>query len=201
MVLSAEHGNGADDAALAKTQRLFVRPLYLKLLNANFLSDTEDDDGTFPALLTLAATAISNQQLQLLLDDENWRTRLTASWLIGLSGRKAFVSKLSKLLAHSRASKDIQGYAVALGILGGPTAKRALVDYLARHLPCDGYDGHEAWVLAALAHIEGRPRDKFMNPDMWSSAGEHRSPIAGLGTFAAIIRYVERHQLVAKFRE
>ena len=176
--------------------RLFVQPLYLTLLHANFLSTTAEKSETFPSHLALASRAITNVQLKQLLAEENWRTQLTASWLIGLSGRKQFTSMLAKMLVESEGAYDVQGYCAALAFLGGRTAKRALADYLGRHLPCLHHGRDEAWALAALAQIEGHAPRQFMGPDLWRVKGDRSPPAAELEMFAAIRSYVHRHELL-----
>ncbi len=79
------------DKTFDELVQLYVRPYYLKLLNGNFAASEQDVDEHFPAYLALAARTITSAQLRRVLRDQDWRTRLTAAWFAGLTGRVAFV--------------------------------------------------------------------------------------------------------------
>ena len=104
------------DEASDELLQLYVRPCYLKLLNGNFAASEQDGDGHFPAYLALAARTITSAQLRRFLRDQDWRTRLTAAWFAGLTGRIALVGVLTRLLRKNRGAYDDQGFCVALGL-------------------------------------------------------------------------------------
>jgi len=55
----------------------------------------------------------SDRELATLLDSE-WRSRLTASWLIGLDRREQFRAKIGEQLLSSELTYAGQGYCLAL---------------------------------------------------------------------------------------
>lgn len=188
--------NGTDQAAYDKFLRIYVLPYYSKLLHANFLRRNGEGDEDFPAFLTLAATSISNAQLTRLFNDENWRTRLTAAWFAGVTRRTSFVTKIARCLAENRGAYDEQGLCFALGLIGGPTAKKALIRYLEAHLPRRSHGGHEEWAVGALAYLEGEAPSRFTDPALWRSPEEGNSPTKAIESFVEIVRYLSSNGVI-----
>lgn len=77
----------------------FVRPFYLGLLHGNFTRPAEvESDITRKA--ANAAWTISDEQLETLLNEREWRGRLCAAWFVGLTRRANFVPLIgTRLLA------------------------------------------------------------------------------------------------------
>ena len=84
-----------DDAELKAAIRRYVVPetdgtaRYLWLLGCDFATLGESARTAFLRQLAAAARQASDRELATLLDSE-WRSRLTASWLIGLDRREQF---------------------------------------------------------------------------------------------------------------
>jgi hypothetical protein len=85
---------------------------YLKLLNGNFMTMDTAQRSLFLQQLAAPARQASNQDLDVLLDSE-WRSRLTASWLIALDRRQQFRQRIGELLMASELTYAGQGYCLA----------------------------------------------------------------------------------------
>src|SRR5580700_11115442 len=95
-----------DDAVLMTAIHQYVTPRtgtvarYLKLLNGNFMTMEEVQRRPFLQQLAASARQASDHDLAMLLDSE-WRSRLTASWLIALDRREQFRPRIGELLLAS----------------------------------------------------------------------------------------------------
>jgi len=126
---------------------------YLKLLGGNFESIAEPDRSEFLRLLAHDAEQITDHELGTLLDSE-WRSRITAAWLIATSRRHSFRERLGGLLLASELTYSGQGHCIALARLGTTADAEILTAYLdhyLRRLDCR-YD--QPWALGALMHID-----------------------------------------------
>jgi hypothetical protein len=159
-------------------QERFVTPLYLSLLNGNFV---DSRDASVVMRAADAARAISDLQIEQLLDEWDWRTRLCAGWFIGLSRRTHFVPRIGALLASDTAYAG-QGYCVALGLIGTEECARHLQLYLQSSDDSD----HQDWAIGALTHIQGTPPPEFPDPRLWRD-----------GTFSRITAFLRHHRLIA----
>ncbi|MET7368796.1 DUF6000 family protein [Streptomyces sp. NPDC005566] len=149
---------------------------YLHLLHGNFLHDDEDVRAPFLQSLRSAAQAITDDELEILLESE-WRSRLTAAWLIGASRREHFRDVLGDMLLDSRLCFSGQGYCFALAHFCTEADALHLAAYLERYLqrPDCQYDQH--WAMSALLHIDSRAgteyATRFLTPGgMWQRWNE-----------------------------
>jgi hypothetical protein len=172
----------------------FVRPFYLSLLHGNFTDGTVPKNKDLPSQLAGAAKAISDEEIDCLLAEREWRGRLTAAWLAGLSRRSKFVAPIVGLLMASELVYAGQGYCVALGLIGNDECVGGLRSYLRKYLPLNGrfYDQH--WALGALAHIEGYPPNEFLDSVLWAEANDDRA-LDGVRRFQEIVLYLRRHHM------
>ena len=144
-----------DDTELTAVIRRYVTPgtgsvrRYLKLLHGNFLALDEGKRSRFLEQLARSARQISDRELAMLLDSE-WRSRLTASWLIGLDRREQFRDRIGELLLASEVYYAGQGYCLALARFATPADAGLLAAYLAQL--DKGYD--QDWALGALLRID-----------------------------------------------
>src|SRR5262249_18538676 len=90
------------------------QPFFSALFPANFALEQARYTAALSAQIGAAARAISDTQLYLLLEQREWRGRLTAAWFVGLTGRARFVAKLAELLLASELTYAGQGYCVAM---------------------------------------------------------------------------------------
>jgi hypothetical protein len=99
------------------------------------------------------ARQITNRDPVTLLESE-WRSRITAAWLIAANRRESFRDCLGELLLASRLVYCGQGYCIALARLGTPADAEILAAYLGRYLrrPECRYD--QPWALGALMHLD-----------------------------------------------
>ncbi|MFG1809544.1 DUF6000 family protein [Streptomyces sp. NPDC049040] len=151
---------------------------YLKLLHGSFVALEAAERADFLRSLAEDAERITDRELGVLLDSE-WRSRITAAWLIGLGRREQFRGRLGELLLASELTYAGQGYCVALARLGTAADARLLVAYLDRYLrrPDCPYDQH--WALGALLHIDERLHTRsaapFTRPDgLWEQWARDR---------------------------
>lgn len=151
---------GPGDTALLDVIHRYVIPeegddkRYLKLLHGGFAALDAPERATFLRLLVDAGRQITDRELGVLLESE-WRSRLTAAWLIGANRRSQFREHIGVLLLDSRLVFAGQGYCFALARLGTTEDAEILVAYLNHYLrqPHLRYD--QDWALGALQHIDG----------------------------------------------
>ncbi|WP_067185565.1 DUF6000 family protein [Microtetraspora niveoalba] len=163
-------------------QYLMPRERYLKLLHGNFLAMPERKRSRFGRELSASAHQISDQELSLLLDGE-WRSRLTAAWLIGIDRRTQFRSRLHGMLLDSELVYSGQGYCFAFARFADEPAAASLVAYLDRYLPDPTCHYNQDWAMGALLHLDERLRTdhaaRFLAPHgLWArSAMRGRDPM------------------------
>lgn len=155
---------------------------YLHLLHGNFARDDESERNPFLQSMRAAAREITDEELEILLESE-WRSRLTASWLIGFDRRDHFRDILGDLLLASQLCFAGQGYSFALARFGTDEDAQHLTVYLDRYLrhPECQYDQH--WAISALLHIDSLTGNEhatqFLAPgalwDQWNEAQPRRS--------------------------
>ena len=173
----------ASDPELLDAIDRYVKPAtqgvgrYLHLLHGNFARDDENERTPFLQSTRAAAREITDEELEILLESE-WRSRLTASWLIGFDRRDHFRDILGDLLLASQLCFAGQGYCFALARLGTDEDAQHLTVYLDRYLrqaDCQ-YDQH--WAISALLHVDSRTgsdhASRFLVPgglwDQWNEA-------------------------------
>ncbi|MFF4846083.1 DUF6000 family protein [Streptomyces collinus] len=156
---------------------------YLHLLHANFTRDDERERTLFLQALHSAAQAITDEELEVLLGGE-WRSRLTAAWLIAVDRRQHFRDVLGDLLLASQLCYSGQGYCFALARFSTHEDALHLAAYLERYLqqPDCVYD--QRWAISALLHIDHRAgsehASRFLVPGglwhQWNDAQFRPSP-------------------------
>ncbi|MEU4162968.1 DUF6000 family protein [Actinoplanes sp. NPDC026670] len=150
---------------------------YLDLLHGNFISRPDADPAEFISDLKNDAQRISDAELTFLLQIDGlpeWRTRLTATWLIGLSQRTRFRESLGELLLESRLCFSGQGYCVALAAFGTQRDAELLTGYLDHYLPQVELRYDQDWALGALLHLDSslgtHHADRYLAPDgLWDT--------------------------------
>jgi Family of unknown function (DUF6000) len=145
------------DAELTAAIRQYVTPgrRYLKLLGGNFMTMDQAERTPFLQQLAASARQASDHDLGVLLGGE-WRARLTAAWLIGLTRREQFRARIGDMLLASEAPYAGQGYCFALARLATTADAALLAAYLSQYLPQPDkrYDQH--WALGALMHLDAQ---------------------------------------------
>lgn len=149
------------EAELTAAIRQYVTPVtgdigrYLNLLHGNFVTMDETERAPFLQQLAGSARQVSDRELATLLSGE-WRSRLTASWLIGLSRREQFRGRIGEMLLASEMRYADQGYCLALARFATAADAELLAAYLDIYLPQldKGYD--QDWALGALLHLDGQ---------------------------------------------
>jgi hypothetical protein len=184
-----------DDLQATKHLReAFVKPFYLKCLGANFVRSLTDDDQLREHLVEAAST-ISDQDLERLLEVREWRGRLTAAWFIGLTRRASFVQRIAELLISSETVYAGRGYCFALGVIGGPECGAHLRTYLKKYLPFHGRVYDQEWAIGALTYLEGAPPTEFLDPSLWINGTEIFDPSRGIRQFKEIVDFIYRNNM------
>ncbi|MGW2656259.1 DUF6000 family protein [Streptomyces sp. NPDC001478] len=151
-------------------------PRYLVLNSGHFMGPRWRRTTRFTKHLIADAAAINDEELEALLAYE-WRSRLTAAWLIGVDRRERFRARLGHLLLASEVCYSGGAYCFALARFGTHADAEILTAYLDRYLPRTDlhYDQPEA--LGALlrldAHLGTHHADRFTEPDgLWDEWAE-----------------------------
>jgi len=144
-----------DDTELTAAIHQYVTPggRYLKLLHGNFVTMDKAERTPFLRQLSRSARQASDHGLATLLDSE-WRSRLTASWLIGLGRREQFRDRIGELLLASELTYAGQGYCVALACFATVADAELLAAYLDTYLPQLDKRYDQDWALGALLHVD-----------------------------------------------
>ncbi|MEW9530820.1 DUF6000 family protein [Microbispora sp. NPDC049125] len=151
--------------------RIGKAPRYLELLHGNFLALTEKVRVRFGRKLVASARQATDDDLALLLDGE-WRSRLTAAWLIGVDHRTQFRERLGMMLLESELVYSGQGYCFALARFADEASAGHLVTYLDRYLPDPQCYYNQDWAMGALLHLDAqmgtdRARRFFEPSGLW----------------------------------
>ena len=147
------------EAELSAAIRRYVTPgpgdigRYLDLLHGNFVTMGETERTPFLQQLARSARQVSDRELATLLSGD-WRPRLTASWLIGLSRREQFRGQIGEMLLASEMCYAGQGYCFALARFATTADAELLAAYLDVYLPQPDKDYDQDWALGALLHLD-----------------------------------------------
>ena len=160
---------GPDDPELLAAVRRYVdsgSARYLKLLHGNALDMSGSDRTEFANAMGRDARHITDRELGTLLDSE-WRSRLTAAWLIGLDRRARFRDRLGEMLLDSELVYAGQGYCLALARFETAADVDILRAYLDKYVPLDrAYD--QNWAIGALLYLDerlgGNRAGRFLTP-------------------------------------
>jgi hypothetical protein len=146
-------------------------PRYRELKSSRVLRQGWPHAERFARSLIDDAAAITDAELNALLGYE-WRSRLTAAWLIGVDRRTSFRERIGGLLLASEFCYSGGAYCFALARFGTQADAEILTAYLDHYLPRADlrYDQHAA--LGALlrldAHLGTHHADRFTRPDgLW----------------------------------
>jgi hypothetical protein len=156
------------------------RPRYLDLKSRRLLRPGWPHAERFARHLTDDAATITDAELEALLGYE-WRSRLTAAWLIGVGRRVAFRERIGDLLLASEFCYSGGGYCFALARFGAHADAEILASYLDRYLPRTDLRYDQPAALGALlrldAHLRTHHADRFTRPeglwDQWVNALTH----------------------------
>ncbi|MGI8330399.1 DUF6000 family protein [Actinomadura scrupuli] len=174
-----------------------IRARYTSLLNANLLCDYGSEQAGFETALAEDAREISDTDLAKLLSTE-WRSRLTAAWLIGLDQRTQYRQTLGELLLASNLIYAGQGYCFALARFGQPEDAEILVAYLDRHLPRADCHYDQDWAIGALLYLDDKlgtdHAERFLAPGgSWhQSAFADRDPTGCQLRTAELCNFADR---------
>ncbi|MFJ7268702.1 DUF6000 family protein [Streptomyces sp. NPDC099050] len=162
------------------TKKDSERPRYLELGSGRVLRPGWPHAERFARHLIEDAATITDAELEALLAYE-WRSRLTAAWLIGVGRRTLFLERIGDLLLASEVCYSGGGYCFALARLGTPADAEILTAYLDRYLPRTDLRYDQPAALGALvrldAHLDTGHADRFTQPDglgeQWVNALVH----------------------------
>lgn len=170
-----------EDPELWTAVRRFVDPgfpdrpgRYMKLLGGRLLDWHDPERAVFMHDLGRDARQITDRELSTLLDSE-WRSRLTAAWLIGADRRTQFRDRIGALLLESELVYAGRGYCLALARFETAADADILCAYLDRYLPRADLHYDQHWAIGALLHLDERlgsnRADRFLTPsDLWEKS-------------------------------
>jgi hypothetical protein len=145
------------DTELAALIARYLQPprRHLMLLHANFLGLPGFEQGEFLDELSNDARTISDHDLEVLLSSE-WRSNLTAAYLIAMSKRTRYRDELGQKLLASHLVYAAEGYCVALVRFGDEASASWLVRYLRTWLPQTSRRFDQTWAMACLIVADER---------------------------------------------
>ncbi|MFC9390385.1 DUF6000 family protein [Streptomyces venezuelae] len=129
------------------------RPRYLEIDSALYARPEGPGRRRFVRRVLRDAAAVTDAELDALLDYE-WRSRLTAAWLIGVGRRASYRERIGTLLLDSEVCFAGVGYCFALARLGTRADAELLVAYLDRYLARPELDYDQAAALGALLRLD-----------------------------------------------
>ena len=183
-----------DGLELDSLRSRLVRPFYMAFLHGNVRRRSAGELCRIREDLR-GPIAASDSELVRLLEEPEWRGRLTAAWLVALTKRRHFVDRLGPLLLASEMCFAGQGYCVALGIIGGASAEGYLREYLHAYLPPNGRHYDQDWAIGALAHIAPIRYAEFLDPRLWGDPNDNLEPKEGIEDFAELIQFLSEERL------
>ncbi|MFI7366671.1 DUF6000 family protein [Streptomyces sp. NPDC050149] len=144
---------------------------YLVLRSGRFLRPEWPHAERFAHHLIDDSATITDAELEALLGYE-WRSRLTAAWLIGVGRRATFRERIGDLLMASEFCFSGSAYCFALARFGTHADAEILTAYLDRYLPRTDLRYDQPAALGALlrldAHLGTDHADRFIEPDgLW----------------------------------
>ncbi|MFJ6849698.1 DUF6000 family protein [Streptomyces sp. NPDC091271] len=141
---------------------------YLVLQSGRFLRPEWPHAERFAHHLIDDSATITDAELEALLGYE-WRSRLTAAWLIGVGRRATFRERIGDLLMASEFCFSGSSYCFALARFGTHADAEILTAYLDRYLPRTDLRYDQPAALGALlrldAHLGTHHADRFTEPD------------------------------------
>lgn len=153
---------------------------YLILKSGRFLRPEWPHAERFAHHLIDDSATITDAELEALLGYE-WRSRLTAAWLIGVGRRATFRERIGDLLMASEFCFSGSAYCFALARFGTHADADILTAYLDRYLPRTDLHYDQPAALGAIlrldAHLGTHHADRFTQPgglwDQWVNALNH----------------------------
>jgi len=173
----------------------FVCPFYLRLLHGNFTRPRDAAGGSLRPDIAAAASTISDEQIERLLIEREWRGRLCAAWFTGLSKRASFVPSIGELLLASEVVCAGEGYCMALGLIGSEECARLLRSYLEVYLPLNGRVYNQDWAIGALSYIEGSVPPEYLGKELWRDGEYVMDPAEGIEAFAEVVSYLRQYRM------
>ncbi|MET8974628.1 DUF6000 family protein [Streptomyces sp. NPDC004539] len=151
---------------------------YVVLKSGRFLRPEWPHGERFAHHLIDDAATITDAELEALLGYE-WRSRLTAAWLIGVDRRERFRERIGDLLLASEVCFSGSAYCFVLARFGTPADAEILTAYLDRYLPRTDLNYDQPAALGALLRLDAllgtHHADRFTEPgglwEGWVKAG------------------------------
>ncbi|MFB6837461.1 DUF6000 family protein [Streptomyces sp. NPDC056361] len=155
-------------------------PRYRELKSGRVLRPGWPHTERFARHLIDDAATITDAELEALLGYE-WRSRLTAGWLIGIGRRATFRERIGDLLLASEFCFSGGAYCFALARFGTHADAEILTAYLDHYLPRTDLRYDQPAALGALlrldAHLGTHRAGRFTQPDglwdQWVNALAH----------------------------
>jgi hypothetical protein len=127
----------------------WVAPVYLEILSGRF------DVNSVYALRSLYAD-ITPSTVGLLLEDYNWRPRITGAFFSALKGFESFEDQIGRLLLRSDLCFAGRHYCVTLAKFNSAAGVKYLQRYLDYYLTRPDLDYDQGDAMGALAYLDAR---------------------------------------------
>jgi hypothetical protein len=137
----------------------FVVPFYRNILHGNWVHlrlPGEDHEMKQNFIRRAKATLeiIDSKVVDLLFNDNNWRTRMVASWFCGLKGWRQYSDVMGDLLVPSRQCYAGQAHCFALACFADEKSAGHLCRYLDEYLRQPDKEYDQYWAMPALLWID-----------------------------------------------
>jgi hypothetical protein len=147
--------------------------LYLRLLHANFLGETDAERATFSTMLMDATTGIPSRELRHWLQGGSWREMLVAGWVVGLRQETSLRDLARERLLASSTCYAGQGLCVAVARFADERAAQDLTAYLEQYLPVGDRQYDQEWAIGSLAWLDlvqpnSRRAERFLQKHLWT---------------------------------
>ena len=180
----------------------YVRPLYLKLLNGNFLWIGKDVD-PFVNSTRMVLYEVTDKEL-IQMYNYGWREMMTASWLCGIRRFSQHLQTIESLLIPSETCYAGQFHCFALARFDSAESVRVLRSYLDIYLPAGDRQYDQEWAIGALRWLDRRHGTDYAevylkNPDNWkisSRGGEEFGVLRreeGIVHFQKVMDFVDKY--------
>jgi hypothetical protein len=139
-----------------------IQPIYLHLLNGNFIKTDGNDKQNFINNMNLALSETNHYLYDNMLNCP-WRERLTGAWLCGISQKNSYIQKIGDLFLKSETCYAGQGLCAALVLFNSEDSINYIIKYLDFWLPKTSQQYDQTWVMANLMYLDKKNKTNIAN--------------------------------------
>jgi hypothetical protein len=143
----------------------WVKPYYMDVLHANYVSFEGDRLNAFVSRVREALVVVDHSVIERLLEingpDSSWRDWLTGGWFTGLKRWKQYADRVGEILLKSQTPYAAQGACFALARFDDDAAIKYLTAYLDHYLLDTDLSYDQNWAMSALIWIDRSQSSKY----------------------------------------